>query len=293
MIATSSSAKATQLYAAITSCAFMVALLSAQYLLHYTKPLSVQKEGLDLCKAMAEVKLVQTTLLEIRRDADRRFNEIFASVSEKGKIADIQISVPRICSTQSHRSNIQNADPETFYRATVFLPLIDSITMGLNDRFNSMQQDVSLASKLVPSILITCEKCKAEDISKLASAFPDMPSVRSLPSEYERWYVKWCSDRDSASKISCFVDAVRAADVDLFPNIRMLFLVSAIRPSSTATNERSFSALKRLKTYLRSNMHGDRLTGLALLHIHQDIPIVVETIIDNFALLGPHRLAFL
>jgi len=78
-----------------------------------------------------------------------------------------------------------------------------------------------------------------------------------------------------------------------FPNIRVLLQVSATRPSSTASNERSFSALKRLKTNLRATMREERLTGLALLHIHQDIVVSIDQIIDRFANLGPHRLAYI
>ena len=73
----------------------------------------------------------------------------------------------------------------------------------------------------------------------------------------------------------------------------MILFISAIRPSTTASNERSFSTLKRLKTYLRSTMTADRLNGLSLMNINQDIEIPAETIVDNFGRLGPHRLAFL
>ena len=51
--------------------------------------------------------------------------------------------------------------------------------------------------------------------------------------------------------------------------------------------------LKRLKTYLRATMLQEKLTGLALLHIHQDIIVPIDEIIDRFADLGPHRLAYL
>ena len=53
-----------------------------------------------------------------------------------------------------------------------------------------------------------------------------------------------------------------------------------------------YAPLKRLKTYLRATMLEERLTGLALLHIHQDIIVPIDEIIDRFANLGPHRLAY-
>ena len=69
----------------------------------------------------------------------------------------------------------------------------------------------------------------------------------------------------------------------------MILFISAIRPSKTASND-SFSTLERLKTYLRSTMTADRLNGLSLMNINQDIEIPAEAIVDNFDRLG---LAFL
>lgn len=41
--------------------------------------------------------------------------------------------------------------------------------------------------------------------------------------------------------------------------------------------------LIRLKTWLRSQIGQDRLTGLALLHVHRDIELDAWKIIDRFA----------
>ena len=41
-------------------------------------------------------------------------------------------------------------------------------------------------------------------------------------------------------------------------------------PVTTATAERSFSSLRRIKTYLRSTMSACRLNSLMLMHVHQE-----------------------
>ena len=43
-----------------------------------------------------------------------------------------------------------------------------------------------------------------------------------------------------------------------------------------------FSALRRLKTWNRTTMTEDRLNGLALLHIHKNVNIVGERVLDAF-----------
>ena len=49
--------------------------------------------------------------------------------------------------------------------------------------------------------------------------------------------------------------------------VKLILLVSA----TNAVIERSFSSLRRLKTYLRSTMGDKRLQNLMLLHIHKEL----------------------
>ena len=47
--------------------------------------------------------------------------------------------------------------------------------------------------------------------------------------------------------------------------------------------ERSFSTLRRLKTYLRNRTGEERLNGLALLNIHRDVEVTSDRILDILA----------
>jgi hypothetical protein len=60
-------------------------------------------------------------------------------------------------------------------------------------------------------------------------------------------------------------------------SISTVLLILYTMPASTATTERSFSVLRRLKTYLRTTMLQDRLTSLAVLHVHRDIDIDIDS----------------
>ena len=61
---------------------------------------------------------------------------------------------------------------------------------------------------------------------------------------------------------------------------------------ATIEPERSFSTLKRLKSWLRSSMSEDRLNGLAL-NVHKEIEINIADIINKFAGTGNRRLELL
>ena len=286
------------LSAAVSQFGFIVSLVSAEFVLNYTKPLSVllQKSGLDLCAASVEVRIVQETLSDVRCAVDTKFQPVYNSAISLGKYAAVEPSMPRVCSRQTHRANANNMSeltPELYYRTSIFIPFLDCMTQELDSRFSTLHKDVAVASMLVPSVMLKRGRSSQNELASLQQSFPDMPSARCFSSEYGRWWSKWQLDSTTGAQVCSFTDAMSSADFDLFPNIRTVLHVSATQPSSTASNERCFSALKRLKTYLRSTMQQDRLSSLAMLHIHHDIPVPVSVITDQFANLGPHRLAYL
>ena len=53
-------------------------------------------------------------------------------------------------------------------------------------------------------------------------------------------------------------------------------------PVSTATPERSFSTMRRVKTYLRATMKTERLSALAPMHAYKDITIDGEAVAREF-----------
>ncbi len=60
-----------------------------------------------------------------------------------------------------------------------------------------------------------------------------------------------------------------------------------VMPATNASSERSFSALRRLKTYLQTTMKQDHLNYLMLLHVHkdktddQDLKVIVNEFINS------------
>ena len=81
-----------------------------------------------------------------------------------------------------------------------------------------------------------------------------------------------------------------ATNERLFPNIsRVLHIVLVISVTS-ANVERANSALKYVKTDLRSTMSQARLNALVLLFIHKAIPINLDAVVDRFARAHPRRM---
>lgn len=62
----------------------------------------------------------------------------------------------------------------------------------------------------------------------------------------------------------------------MFSEITKLIKLILTIPASAATAERSFSALRRSKTYLRSTMTQKRLTHMMILHVHKSMTAKID-----------------
>ena len=54
----------------------------------------------------------------------------------------------------------------------------------------------------------------------------------------------------------------------LLPEVTKLAKLLLVLPATNATSGRTFSAIKRIKTYLTSTARGNRLNHCMLLHVH-------------------------
>jgi hypothetical protein len=75
-----------------------------------------------------------------------------------------------------------------------------------------------------------------------------------------------------------------------FSDLRRRDSSSVIKwPVASATAERSFSVLRRLKTYVRSTMKNDRLSPLVLMHTHQDFELDLYKAMEVFVSVKTRR----
>lgn len=82
--------------------------------------------------------------------------------------------------------------------------------------------------------------------------------------------------------------------LDLYSNLSIALRLLLTFPVSVASGERSFSALKLIKNYMRSTMGQARLTGLALMSIERDVrqSLDMEDIVIAFAEDKAHKQQF-
>ncbi|CAN7938662.1 unnamed protein product [Ixodes hexagonus] len=195
----------------------------------------------------------------------------------------------------------QVEDLETFYRQRVFLPILGSIIEDLSSRFPEETLSVYDLNVCVPHTLVT-DVIEPNDprVERLTDRYHRIldpnnrtPMAKTLGYELIMWKAKWLRQNGDIPAPSTATESLDACDGDLYPNVRTLLQILASLPVSVASAERTFSTLRRLKTWLRAKMTEERLTGLALLNIHRDIHVDSSRVTDRFASARKRRTDFL
>jgi len=88
-------------------------------------------------------------------------------------------------------------------------------------------------------------------------------------------------DDKQANNIADVTDALQTLGPvkRLYSQLSKLIVLLLVIPATFATAERSFSCVRRLKTYLRNTMSQPRLNHLLVLYVHQDLTDSLDHII--------------
>ncbi|KAL4154479.1 hypothetical protein QTP88_000342 [Uroleucon formosanum] len=152
----------------------------------------------------------------------------------------------------------------------------------LIERFIKHNYIISGLQNLIPSFLMEL-KPSSDEFKKCIDFYKSfLPTYETFESELKVWVEKWKSVPDNELSKST-IDTLGVMSKDFYPNIWCLISILATLLVSISSAERSFSTLRRLKTYLRNSCSEDRLTGLALLSVHRGIQIDIEEIINTFS----------
>ena len=174
-----------------------------------------------------------------------------------------------------------HASVEDHYRAVCYEGL-DLVTMGITDRFD--QPGYKVHRNIEGLILKACQgkQCE-EELDFVCTHYKDdvnkyqlqsqLPLLQLLVNDKLRSEENELSIRFIANTLSELSTAQRGAFSQVFVVMKLLLVM----PATNTTSERSFSALRRVKTYLRSSMGQMRLNNLMVLHVHkQDLMDILD-----------------
>lgn len=264
-------------------------LIVTKNLLAYIKGLTVklQNRSLDINTSFQDINVTIDTLKNVREDVTG-FNNICIETATQIAIEyGIEASHPRQCLKQRHRNNAPAESVEEYYRRNLQIPFIDQLVSDLKARFDNGQ------ATTVEGLFVIPANCKSstdwkDHYTKFYQEYRElMPQDSSIEAEMRMWEVK-CQANSACE--STIVGTLKMCDKEMFPTIHKSLLILATIPISSCECERSVSALRRLKTYMRSNMVEQRLNGLALMTVHYNRPVDIDVVIRDFCHKYPRKM---
>ncbi|XP_013381238.1 52 kDa repressor of the inhibitor of the protein kinase [Lingula anatina] len=275
------STTAAGLFRAMDSFEFVAPLFIAHRLLRYTVPLCklLQLTDCDLVQASSQATRLRD-LYQEKRD-NSFFDEVWGEMVEFAAQHDIEVSVPRRAARQIHRNNAPAASPKDHWRVNAFLPFADHVISEISTRLCTSFPRL-LAQSLIPQRL---SNLTDEEWTQIKTEY-GLVLDYNADIELELW--RQAVNTGDITGVD-LEDAVKAS-YGLFPNIHRILKILLTMPVSTATAERSFSAMRRLKTYLRSTMSDKRLSSLGLLHVHREFKIDIDQVLKDFDCSGHRRI---
>ena len=155
-------------------------------------------------------------------------------------------------------------------------------------RFNELNQRASTLLILIPSI-ITKSDYHEETMADLTGLYlNDLPNPDIVDQELLLWKNKW-SSTSAESRPSTLAESVKKCDEKKFANVFVLLKIGSTLPVTSCEGERSFSAMRRLRHWLRRSMKTVRLTSLALRNINRDIAVDYDEVTRLFFQLHPRK----
>ena len=139
-------------------------------------------------------------------------------------------------------------------------------------RFNSFNKTASKLLLLAPSIIYDPEYNDLDIEALIEQYSGDLPNPDVIDLELKLWKRKK-NEVEKEDRPASLTKAIKHCDKLKFPNVFTLIKIGCTLPPTLAECERNFSAMRRLRTWLRSTMKSDRLSSLAIMNIHMNVEV--------------------
>jgi hypothetical protein len=230
--------------------------------------------------------LVEQALVNVRNSSDEEFALIYNDAANLAARLEITIVKPRTVKRSVYRPNAgEHGDNgegtqsiEAYYRINMFLPLVDGLIAHLQQRFGVAQRKSLALGSLIPANLGNYDDVKPA-VHMYASL---IASQQQVEGEFRLWQQQWINNK-TASSITTAAAAIEHCSSISMPNIRILLLILATLPVTTAEAERVFSKVERTATAARAHMNEERLEAIVMLNTHRNRTPSVDAVVNRFA----------
>ena len=226
---------------------------------------------------------------------------------------ELDLEMPRLARKRKASERLEWGRSEPYYPATpkdqfrmTVNELVDTMIMELRERFNENNYDVLTAVETLLADALTETKPNLSLLQTACQFYRSDFDYSRLHHQLTVFYgeIKAIASSHGKRQIESDLPAIQHIRQlfagkglrDSYPEVLRLLQIYLVVPVSSAESERSFSTLRRLKTWLRSSMEEERLAALALLTVEREevlkLEEAIDELIEEFCARGNRRMIF-
>ena len=264
--------------AQMKSFQFLFGVMLGELVLRHTDNLSrtLQHKTFSAAEGQEIARMTVKTLQSIR--SSELFDLFWSKVSSTAESLDVEEPqlprrrrIPKRFDDGTSAGDFHST-PKEYYRPHYY-EAIDTITTCITDRFD--QPGYRVYSEVEQLLLKACKREDFDSELKVVCLFyKDDFDPTLLCSQLHTFAVNFNEEGTSTVSIFDIRDyfmSLSCAQRVLLSQVSRLVQLLLIMPPTNATSERSFSALRRVKNYLRTTMQQQRLNiNLLVMHVHKE-----------------------
>ena len=237
---------------------------------------NIQAVNVTVQEAMKAANMLTSHLCSIRNEST--FNRFYDHVIHESQSLTAEPELPRsrkLPRRLDHGSSAPHVHlcARDMYRQAYY-EAVDTVSEEVKRRFD--QSDIQLIRDIETLLLTSANGTITQTLSEALVRFFEGDV------DVERLKVQLCMLPDTiktafdgsikrVTNVRTIADAMMKLEIyqNMLCEVNKVLLLYFTFPVTTSTAERSFSSLRRIKTYLRNTMSAWKLNNLLLMHVHQ------------------------
>lgn len=273
---------ASSLIFSITNFEFVFCIIFLNKVMRETQILSKYLQSPNNNFASVSTMTQQTVAILSELRSDLAFNKTWdesMELTKKNNIDSPKLPRKRTIPLKLGGGQINSSDVinvQDIYKINIYYVVLDIIIKEIQERFKENDLSVLHAMKDV----IVSEEPQNNSVKLVCDTYKlNVNDVTIELTMFNRMFNTKYSEFNITNKISYLLSGDKQVG---FINLMKIIKIFLTIPTNTATCERAFSCLRRLKSYLRTSMGQERLSSLAVLQIQRSVSIDFERVIDEF-----------
>lgn len=276
---------------------YLYGVMLGQMILCHSDNLSrtLQKRDISAAEGQEVAEIVVQTLQKMR--TDECFHLFWLKVTKQAD--DLHLPEPQLPRRRKVPRRFAVGDAEPEHPATphdhykrIYFEALDLIINCIKSRFD--QPGYRVYSQLQQLLFKAAKGEEYQSELQFVRSFYGDDFSGVLESQLQAFTHLFQQKPSELWDIVSRLRTLSRAQRDLLSEVYKLLRLILVLPATNSVSERSFSALRRVKTYLRSTMNQSRLNHLMILHVHKHLTdrLDLVKVANEFVKGLEHRLTY-